>query len=321
MEPPFEPPLPAPAPPSALPRFVLLVPTCNPGPSWGDFLQALAAQTLQPQRVVFLDSESDDGSVDLSRAAGHRVWPVRRREFNHGGTRQLGIERFAQDAEAVVFMTQDALLATADALECLLQGLQDPGVAAVWGRQLPGPQARPIAAHARLFNYPACSRTVRLQDRDRLGLKACFLSNSFAAYRVQAVQATGGFSPALILGEDMHLAARLLLAGHALRYQAEAGVYHFHNYTRRQDMSRSFDTGVFHACEPWLLERFGSASGEGVRFVRSELRYLGQHAPLQVPEALLRTALKLTGYHLGRRYRRLPVRLRRYLSMHKGFWA
>lgn len=302
-------------------RFALLVPTCNPGPQWADFLAALASQTLRPDRVVFLDSESDDGSVALSRAAGHEVWPVLRREFNHGGTRQLGVGRFALDMDVVVWLTQDAVLASEQSLALLLQGLESPDVAAVCGRQLPGPLATPVAAHARLFNYPSASRTVWLHDRTRLGLKACFLSNSFAAYRVAALQAVGGFSAALILGEDMHLAARLLLAGHALRYQAEACVYHFHNYSWSQDLGRSFDTGVFHACEPWLLQTFGSATGEGARFVRSELRYLARQAPMRVPEALLRTALKLGGYHLGRRFRHLPGSLRRRLSMHKGYWT
>lgn len=302
-------------------HFALLVPTCNPGPSWAGFLQALAAQTLQPDRVVFLDSESSDGSPDLSRAAGYPVWPVRQRDFNHGGTRQLGVDTFARDMDMVVFMTQDALLASPDALAQLLQGFAAPEVAAVWGRQLPGPLATAVAAHARLFNYPASSRTVRLQDRERFGLKTCFLSNSFAAYRVSCLQSVGGFSAALILGEDMHLAARLLQAGYAVRYQAEACVYHFHNYTWGQDLARSFDTGVFHASQPWLLEVFGAATGEGLRFVRSELRHLWRHAPARMADALVRTALKLAGYHLGRRYRSLPSAVRRLLSMHKGYWA
>lgn len=303
------------------PRFALLVPTCDPGPAWAGFLQALAGQTLQPERVVFLDSESTDGSQALSQSAGHRVWPVRRRDFNHGGTRQLGIDLFARDMEVVVFMTQDAVLASPDALERLLQGFDAPEVAAVWGRQLPGPQATPVAAHARLFNYPDRSRTAWLDDRAQLGLKTCFLSNSFAAYRVPLLLATGGFSSTLILGEDMHLAARLLQAGYAIRYQADSCVYHFHNYSWSQDLTRSFDTGVFHASQPWLLEVFGVATGEGRRFVQSELRHLWRHAPGRMVDALVRTALKLAGYHLGRRFRRLPAAVRRRLSMHKGYWA
>ena len=117
--------------PQAL-RFALLVPTCNPGPSWAGFLHVLAAQTLQPDRVVFLDSESGDGSPDMSRAAGYQVWPVRRRDFNHGGTRQQGVDTFAQDMDLVVLMTQDAVLASPDALDQLLRGFVSPAVAAVW---------------------------------------------------------------------------------------------------------------------------------------------------------------------------------------------
>jgi rhamnosyltransferase len=73
------------------------------------------------------------------------------------------------------------------------------------------------------------AQPVTAQDNFHKGLKTCFLSNSFAAHRLSALRQAGGFAPDLILGEDMHLAARLLLAGHAIRYQTSAQVYHSHN--------------------------------------------------------------------------------------------
>ena len=88
-----------------------------------------------------------------------------------------------------------------------------------------------------------------------------------------------------------------------------------------QEFQRYFDIGVFHARESWLLESFGKPEGEGGRFVRSELRYLGRHAPWLIPSALLRTILKYSGYRLGRMEQRLPLWLKRRCSMHKGFWA
>jgi rhamnosyltransferase len=302
-------------------RFALLVPTCNPGPRWTQFLQALAAQTTSPDRVVFLDSESSDGTVVQSLSAGYEVWPIQRSQFSHGGTRQFGVQRFATEMDAVVFMTQDAVLAHPQALQNLLKGLEAPGVAAVWGRQLPTDQATAVAAHARLFNYPSQGRSVSIADREHLGLRACFLSHSFAAYRVDSIQAAGGFDPGIIQGEDMHMAARLLISGAHIQYQADACVYHFHNYSWRQDLARYFDTGVFHASQPWLLETFGTAAGEGWRYLRSEMAYLLANAPARIPDALARSALKLAGYHLGRRHGALPGRLCQLLSMQKGYWT
>ena len=306
--------------PAATERVVVLVPTCNPGPRWADFLQALAVQ--QPHwRTVVIDSESADGSAERAQDAGLTVQRIARAQFNHGATRQQALERHAADADWVVFMTQDAVLGEPQAIARLLQAFDDPRVAAAYGRQLPHPEASPIAAHARLFNYPDRSETRTLADVPRLGLKACFMSNSFAAYRVQALREVGGFASDLILAEDMHLAARLLLAGHAVRYQADALVYHSHNYSLVEEFQRYFDTGVFHAQQAWLTERFGGAGREGLKFLRSEMHHLLRHAPWRLPEAAVRTVLKALAYRLGRGHARLPRAWRQPLSLHKGFWA
>ena len=308
-----------PSPPAAE-RVLVLVPTCDAGPRWADFLQALAVQ--QPHwRTVVIDSESVDGSAERAQDAGLTVQRIARAQFNHGATRQQALERHAADADWVVFMTQDAVLADPQAIARLLQAFDDPRVAAAYGRQLPHPEATPIAAHARLFNYPDRSETRTLADVPRLGLKACFMSNSFAAYRVQALREVGGFASDLILAEDMHLAARLLLAGHAVRYQADALVYHSHNCSLVEEFQRYFDTGVFHAQQAWLTERFGGAGREGLKFLRSEMHHLLRHAPWRLPEAAVRTVLKALAYRLGRGHARLPRAWRQPLSLHKGFWA
>lgn len=302
-------------------RAVLLVPICNPGSRWGEFLSALQMQERPPHQVIVLDSESTDGSPQAAQALGHTVHTVQRSRFSHGGTRQDGIDRHARGADFAIFLTQDAILARPDALQQLLSAFDDPHVAATYGRQLPHANATPIAAHARLFNYPAQSHTVTLQDKATKGLKTCFLSNSFAAYRLSALQQVGGFAPDLILGEDMHLAARLLLAGHALRYQASAHVYHSHNYALHEELARYFDTGVLHERQRWLMDTFGSAGNEGLKFMTSEIRHLWQHAPQLLPQALLRSLVKVTGFKLGRSSPALPQALKQRLSMHKGYWA
>ena len=82
---------------------------------------------------------------------------------------------------------------------------------------------------------------------------------------------------------------------------ADALVEHSHRYSFQEEFRRYFEIGVFHEREHWLVEQFGSASGEGRRFVLSELRYLWSHDPLLIPAALIRTAAKYIAYHAGRR--------------------
>jgi rhamnosyltransferase len=300
-------------------KIGLLIPLHNGGALWRRWLEAFAVQTLKPEQVLVIDSSSTDGSAELARAAGFLVHVIAADRFSHGATRQLGAEMLA-DAEILVLMTQDAVLATPDALEKLLAQFADERTGAAFGRQLPHPDGGAIGAHARLFNYPAAGVEKTLADVPRLGIKTAFLSDSFAAYRRRALAEAGGFPASVILGEDTYVAARMLLNGWKIAYCAEAQVFHSHDYTLIQEFGRYFDTGVFHGRESWIRQEFGQPSGEGLRFVRSELRFLARARPFLIPSALVRSALKFAGYKLGTLERHWPLWLKRRLSMHAGYW-
>src|SRR6202012_5589097 len=90
--------------------------------------------------------------------------------------------------------------------------------------------------------------------------------------------------------------------------------------TWTQEFKRYFDIGVLHSREGWLLREFGRAGGEGKRFVFSELHHLWESDPSEIPTAIVRTGLKLLGYRLGRLEARIPVDVKRSLSMHAQFW-
>jgi rhamnosyltransferase len=315
--------------PTFKPQFGVIVPTYNPGlEAWAKWVQALQSQNCKPMQVVVVDSGSTDGSLELSQQSGFTILKTSAQDFNHGATRQWALNQGFLNPEPsppsdfIVFLTQDAILASSNALAELLQAFQDPQVAAAYGRQLPNPEAHWLEAHTRSFNYPDGSRTVQLQDKASLGIKACFLSNSFAAYRLQALMAQGGFPAHLPLGEDTFTAAKLLLSGQSLRYQASAAVYHSHNYNGLQDFQRMFDTGVFHAQNPWLLQSFGKAEGEGAKLVRSQWHRLLQqpHFMQGLLQWLSTNALKLLGYKLGLAHQWLPKALVKKFAMNKVFW-
>ena len=322
--------------PTFKPQFALVVPTFNPGrEAWAQWVQALQSQNCKPMQVVVVDSGSTDGSLDLSQQAGFTVLHTKAQDFNHGATRQWALDQslLAHQTENLspefaVFLTQDAVLAHPNAFEELLTPFEEPKIAATFGRQMPKLDASWLETHTRAFNYPDVSRTVQLQDKASLGIKACFLSNSFAAYRLQALMAQGGFPAHLPLGEDTFTAAKLLLSGQSLRYQATAAVYHSHNYNGLQDFQRMFDTGVFHAQNLWILQNFGKAEGEGVKLVKSQWAYLrapssqSNHPSLLqgVLQLLMTNAIKLVGYKLGRAHHWLPQVLVKKFAMNKVFW-
>jgi rhamnosyltransferase len=296
----------------------IIIPTLNAALDWPRFSSALLT-CATPDEVLIVDSSSTDETANLALAAGFKVCSIPRADFNHGGTRQFAAE-LSSDADILVYLTQDAILNGPEELTNLLAAFDDRSVAAAYGRQLPRIGAGPMEAHARYFNYSAESSVRDLGDRERLGFKTIFISNSFAAYRRAALMEVGGFPKDIIFGEDTITAAKLLLGGWKIAYVAEAKVYHSHSYTWTQDFKRYFDIGVLHARESWLLREFGGTGGEGGRFVRSELSYLWPKHWWLIPSASIRTALKLAGYRLGRIERKLSVRWKRRLSMHRGFW-
>ena len=222
--------------------------------------------------------------------------------------------------QAEITGDQVALPAADDAIGRLVAAFADPEVGMAYGRQLPRPDSSAIGAHARLFNYPAESLTLRPEAAPGAGVKATFCSNSFAAYRRQALAMVGGFPSGTIFGEDAAVAGRMLLAGWAKAYVAEACVYHSHDHSLGQQFRRYFDVGVMHARAPWLLERFGEAGGEGRRFVQSELRHLARHRPSAIPSAILRNAIRLAAYHCGRREARIPRPVKRRISLNRRYW-
>ena len=300
-------------------RMAIIIPTLNGGDLWLSCIGSLRQQIPQPDCTIIVDSGSMDGTDTAAEAMGYEVLRITKETFDHGGTRQMAAERLA-GYDVLVYLTQDAVLASPNALAQLVAPFADPNVGTAYGRQLPRPGANAIEAHARLFNYPARSDSRTLGDKTRLGIKAAFTSNSFAAYRTKALLAVGGFPAKLILGEDMVVAARMLQAGWSVAYVSEAQVYHSHNYSVLQELRRYFDIGVMHQDQSWILDTFGKPEGEGLRFLRSELSYIAKTAPWMIPQVLAKTSAKYTGYKLGQKALHLPLWMRRMMSMHKGYW-
>ncbi|MBU2761840.1 glycosyltransferase family 2 protein [Acidithiobacillus caldus] len=279
----------------------LIVPIKNGGPRWKKVISSIQEQSLRPQRLVVIDSGSTDGSDELAKTAGFEVYAIPPGQFDHGGTRQMAVE-MVPECEIVVFLTQDAVLADADSLERIVSALYAyPQAAIAYGRQVPRSEAGPIERHARLFNYPEQSIEKRLDDIPTLGIKTAFSSNSFAAYRRAKLVQAGGFPRNCAMAEDMIAAARILLQGGTVVYVANARVIHSHGFTPLAEARRYYQIGRMHAQQHDLLAKFQSPTSEGQRFVRSELNFLARHAPWRIPEALLRTTLKLCAYRWGKR--------------------
>ena len=301
-------------------QVAVIIPTYNAARYWDALSTGIRAQTLAPDRRIVIDSSSEDGTAELARRDGFEVLEISPREFNHGGTRQMGAE-YVADAKILIYLTQDAAPFGVDAFTNLVCAFDDPEIGAAYGRQLPRESASPIESHGRHFSYAAEPVVRSWESRKTLGFKSIFFSNAFGAYRREALMSVGGFSPDVIFGEDTLVVARMHRAGWKTAYAADALVRHSHDYSIGEEFRRYFDIGVLHARENWLIDHFGSASGEGRRFVLSEFKYLVKHAPHLVPSAVARTFAKYLGYKIGRRESRIDPRVKYRLGMNRQYWS
>lgn len=304
------------------PVVAVLVPTYRPDKKFSRLLQMLGRQTYPVKQLIIMNTEKslwNEGGYE--GIPGLEVHHVTKEEFDHGGTRRLGM-RYVR-ADVCICMTQDAVPADEYLVERLVEALsrklEDP-VAVAYARQLPDKDCRVIERYTRGFNYPDQSVVKTEADLPRLGIKTYFCSNVCAAYNMDIYNRMDGFVPKTIFNEDMLYAADVIDAGYGIAYAAEARVIHSHNYSCMQQLRRNFDLAVSQADHP---EVFGGlkSEGEGIRMVKQTARYLRKHKKWYLlPELVMQSGCKYTGYLLGKHYKKLPGHLIRRLTMNQTYW-
>jgi rhamnosyltransferase len=239
------------------PSISIVVPTFNGASTLPALLDAIARQRIErPFEVVAIDSGSTDGSVELLRAAGARLITIAAGTFNHGLTRNLGIE--ASAGELVVLIVQDAVPASDTWLSALTRPLALDGcLAGTFARQLPRPDAGALTRHylARWFASSHRARTVAATgaELDALPpparLDRCTFDNVCSCIR-RSVWQQHPFRETPI-GEDIEWARDVLSAGYRIAYVPDAAVVHSHERSASYEFNR---TRVLHRR---LYELFG----------------------------------------------------------------
>lgn len=223
-------------------KISVVIPTLNAGKQIVPLLDALDAQSVKPDEIIIADSESSDQTRELiNNRPGLRMIPILRKEFDHGGTRDMALRQSTGDI--VLFLTQDALPVSNTYIEQLIKPFADEKVAAAGGRQIAYPDARPFEKAVRKRNYPDEERIWSAEDIGQLGIRAFLISDVCAAYRRTAYLAVGGFDHPILTNEDMLMAERLLHAGYKLVYCGSAAVYHSHRFTLKQEYMRNYIIG------------------------------------------------------------------------------
>ncbi len=295
----------------------VIIPTHNAGEYIHRLIESLKSQSVTGE-IIVIDSSSSDSTVQAAESYGIKTVVIEKKDFDHGSTRNIAVAHCTGDI--FVFLTQDALPENSRFLENLIKPLENPLVAASYGRQIPGADARPPERFARIFNYPDTSLIKSSDDIAALGIKTFFFSNVSSAIRKKEFEAMGGFSESVIMNEDMLLAGRLILGGYKVAYVSEASVIHSHNYAWIDQFRRYFDIGVFMKKDLYPLAHI-KADNTGFSFLKEEIGYLLRNKEYRWLPYIIGEALsKYAGYKLGMNYEMLPGSMRKKMSMHKGYW-
>lgn len=212
-----------------------VIPVKNGGATIRQCLEALFAQNLANRmEVILIDSGSIDDTLEIAAGFPVRVLPVDPQTFNHGLTRNFGVDHAR--GEFIYFTVQDAKFSSHDALDRMVSHFRDQEVMGVNGRQAvawetgnnPVHWHRPISAPGiERYQFPDPAVFTVLPPADQLRLAAW--DNVNAMYRKSALEQLPFVRTDF--AEDMCWAKSALEKGWAIIHDTGALTWHYHHRT------------------------------------------------------------------------------------------
>jgi rhamnosyltransferase len=117
------------------PRISIVIPVKNGAKTIDECLKGIQKQSLYKEcEIIIIDSGSTDGTLEIIREFPVQLYQIPPEEFNHGLTRQLGVEK--AKGEFIVLTVQDAIAQDEFWLENMVRHFKDDKVAGVYGQQI-----------------------------------------------------------------------------------------------------------------------------------------------------------------------------------------
>jgi rhamnosyltransferase len=192
-------------------------------------LEGFRNQTLPADarlELVVVDNESTDSSAETARELGANVVPISTAQFSWGRALNVGIRE--SSGSIIVILSSDAYPANETWLAEMIRPFEDPAVAAVYGRQIPRPDA-PIDEQIRLRSHfrEQSFVTDHIPDHFSADGGVLCVSNVSAAIRRSLWEALP-YDEKIAGGEEGIWTYEYLRQGRKIVYQASACVYHSH---------------------------------------------------------------------------------------------
>lgn len=201
---------------------------CRNEVSWlNQTYDAINSQKSTPNKVIFVDSGSTDGSLELANSFGWEVIKYKTDKFNYSESLNIGFEN--SESLYVLILSAHCIFSNEEGATKMLEEFNDNKVGAVFGRQLPTKRSSPHDTRDLLTVF----------GRERIVYqKQPFFHNAFAMVKKSLWQ-TIKFDENINGIEDRIWAREIAKLGYKIIYQPEAKVYHEHGLNHGTSMERA----------------------------------------------------------------------------------
>ncbi len=223
----------------------VIIPAYNAADVLPACLESLKHQTHPPDEIIVSDDGSTDHTAQVAQAGGARV--VRHARQGPAGARNEGV----RSATGCLVLFTDADCEPApEWIAALCTAFRDDRVVGVKGTY----RTRQHSQVARFVQQEYEYKYARLARVERID----FIDTYSAGYRRGVFQDNGGFDSAFTVPsvEDQEFSFRLARKGYALAFAPYAVVYHRHDASVTEYVSRKFGIGYWKAYMlSWLPEK------------------------------------------------------------------
>ncbi len=288
----------------------VIVPVYKPDEKFDRLIDMLGKQTLLPSNLLIANTVGDEDDSDRiaervkkllnNPSVNVLVTPIRKKDYDHALTRDAMAKK--SKADAILFMTQDAVPEDTELIKNLTKALED-GADAAFARQVANSDAGVVEQLTRQFNYPETSYLRTSEDFKTHGIKTIFCSDTCMMYQKETFDRLGGFGEKSMFAEDMTFAFKLLQNGGKLAYVSEARVFHSHDLSLKENYRRSLALGKNQAAHPEIYKSLSSEK-EGFKYVKYvSCRLLKEFRPIHLMYFLLTAVVRYLGVRKGRKVR------------------
>jgi rhamnosyltransferase len=283
-------------------------------------LPALFGQKSDPPfEVIAVDSGSTDGTLDVLRRFPVRLERIPAETFHHARTRNFAAS--LASGEILIFLSQDAIPASEEWLSTMISNFSDPGVGAVYGRQLPRPGSS-LEREDTLDTLYGQDRIVKDPGhRNGLGYRFYHFSDVNAAIR-RSVWEQVRFPEELSVFEDLGIAKGILDRGWKIVYEPKSSVLHSHSHTAFGLFKRYFDIGyTLKLLKIWDSPGTRkSVLRDGWRLLKNKVKRVGnKDSDGPAAKGIRQDIAKSVGLFLGLNQSYLPLVVKKRLSAFRVF--